>query len=1496
LPDLNRKITIKKIAKILFYLLVIILSLIITISIIIRNPSFQNFAIHMTSEYLSRKLGSEVTIRGFNLSLTKGLLVEDIMIRDRENQVLFSAHVLGVIPKKISIRKHDIEIRKVFIDKGVIQLITHKNDSILNLQHLIDFFSSPDTTKKTDTTPGRPWKFLVSRIELAETRFHLLDENTPRVDTGMDYANIDVNHINLVINDFRPDGDTMNANIESLSAIERSGIAIRSMSGEFHVGPRFLKAHNLKLRTNHSDLDLSFDFLYPEWQAYNDFLNRVTIHASIAPTTLDLSDIGAFAPIMYRMKDRFRISGMIRGTVSNFHAKNFKVAFGTNTTFWGNISANGLPNVEETFVDLNIKTFTTNKLDIVSFYLPGDTRTIPVPEFLGNAGLFRLKGNFTGFYNDFVASGNLDTDIGSITTDLSLKKQKGRAPLAYKGELDVTGLRMGDLFKSKGLLGKLTLRGDINGKGLDLKTADVTMNVHVDSVGINNYVYRNIAINGILSDKKFTGILGIKDPNIKLDFKGLVDFSDSIPKFNFTSTITHAKLFTLNILKRDSVIDLSTQLVVDFTGSTIDNINGSIIVDSTRYIEGEDTISMKTMSLLTTRDAKDSKSYFLHSDFVDADISGEFKFSELIPSFTSFVRNYLASFRMRDTLVKLHPSTGQFVKYKISLKNSDPVMKVFLPFLRIAAGTRLDGFYSEDPGLIVLTGGSPSVSVYGIRLSDWYINARNRPNDLDIHTGCKRISFKNEVTTDSLLINMDSVELVSNIRQDSIHYDLSWMNPESHSDINGFVSIHNNPAIEFKFNRFNVFIDHKYWQISPGNYIVLDTSSITLTDLTFSSGKQALGLSGKISHSPADTLYTSFTKMDISDLDRVTGNSNLDVDGILEGKLKVANVYKSPTFLTDLRVDSLKFNGEPLGDATFVIYYESGEKKFDVKSQIIYTGNVGKNIPFSVMGSVYLGEKNPRLDLDVSLKNLNLKMISPFVSSFMSGVNGLVSGDVRVTGKPSKPIMHGTIKLMRTEFKINYLNVPYSLADVVTVDSNAFNFNRITIYDSLGHKAMLNGKISHHNFKDIRLDLNIDVEDFSAFRNTYAQNSVFYGNARASGNVRISGPLDDISIDVKARTTGNTHVVIPISSAADLSQSDYIIFENTRKDTLATFRKHLSGPRKGLWLNIAIMVTPDASVEVFFPDQLGNIKGSGSGNLIMSMTPTTGFVLSGAYMIQKGSFLFQLKNLMRLTFTLLDGGRISWTGDPANADIAVNAVYKTRVPLEGVTSEPEMAAKRIPVECIIRLKGKLMNPDISFSLNLPNVQEDIRTTVYNAIDTTNPAVMNQQMIYLLVFNQFYSVQTAGSVNVDVGSTSMSILTNQVNGWLSKISKDVNVGINYQQGNSSVPKELDVAVSTQLFGDRLLVDGLFGMNSYTSTSQAAQQASTIVGDINIEYILTKNRRLRVRAFNRTNTIDILTNNAPYTQGVGISYQRDFNKIGDIFRKEKKTKEEKPPKKK
>ncbi|HNX85936.1 MAG TPA: translocation/assembly module TamB domain-containing protein [Bacteroidales bacterium] len=1471
----------------MFYPLVIIFSMLLAFYSVFRSEGVQTFLVQIGAHYLSKELKTEIRIGGFDLSLRHGLVIEDILIRDLRKETLLSAHSLGVRPGMISIRKKKLNIAQVNIDQGVIQLLTHPGDSSLNLQFIIDFFAGTDTTSRSDTTPSAPWDLSVSAVRLKDTRFHFQDKNKPLVPLGMDYSNIDVNDIDLDLTDIIIDGDTINANINHLAARERCGFILHNLSGEFSVSPAFLKAHNLKIQTDQSDLSLTFDFLYDHWGAYNDFLNEVTIQAKIEPSYFDLSDIGYFASDLLVMKDRVRLSGDIKGSVSNFKARNLRFSFGKNTFFWGNVSALGLPNVEETFVDLNIKALNTNKADIESLMIPGDTRALVLPSVLSNLGVVSMKGFFTGFYNDFVANAKVSTNLGSLNSDLTLRKQKGDRRIGYTGKLGVQSFDIGKLTGNEEMIGAVSLSANLDGQGLNLADADLRFTTLIDSIYLNRYCYRNIDLKGKLTEKKFDGAVLVRDPNLNLDFNGIVDLSDTLPEFDFKARIREAQLYRLHLLERDTITHLATTINSDFTGNGIDNLDGMIALDSTVYSEGTKVVTMDQLTLRTKQDTATGKSYHLRSDFVDADITGNFSFRQLIPSLTTFIRNYIASFTMSDSLIDLTDKSDQVMKYRINLKETDEVTDMFLPFLQIATKSSLFGSYDEKKGSLMILGHSPAIHLFGLELSEWRLDAETRTNNLDIRTGCQSLYFKKATREDSLEVKVDSFLLVSGIRHDSIIYRLSWLNDHFPSALDGFASFFNAPSIDLKISHLKVYLDQKYWQIDPTNFVRADSSRINLTNISLYSEDQYLKLNGSYSDKISDTLQIGFNKVNISELDQFLHGTGIDIDGILSGQVKLTNPDKNLAILADLKIEHLLFNKEPLGDATFDLTYNDLANRFDLQSQITYKGNIGTNIPFALTGSYYLDPQHPHFNFDLSLKNLNLKMINPFVSDFMSNVNGLASGHFKITGNPEKPVVTGKLKLMRTEFKINYLNVPYSLADEITIDTNVILFDNIAVYDSLGHKSYLNGRITHQYFKDLHLGLNLDLNDFAAFNNTRAQNSIFYGKARGKGKVSITGPLDNIRISVKASTGGNTFVSIPIDLTESVGQADYILYVDPVADSGINRAPIPKKETTGLTLDLGLRVEQDAQVEVFLPNQLGNLKASGTGDLLMGMTPTSPFTLSGIYNINKGSFLFTFKNILRLPMQIREGSSISWSGDPADANVSVSAVYRTKAPLKGLTTQPEEEGIRVPVECIIRLNGKLLNPEISFGINLPNAAEDIRNLVYSSIDTNNAVVMNEQTIYLLVMNQFKPV-VATSSTVDVGSTGMSLITNQFNTWLSGITQNVNVNVNYRMATATTAQEFDVGISTQLFDDRLLIDGTFGMNAYNNAS--IKQSSTIVGDINVQYILTKNRRWRIHAFNRTNTLNILYNNAPYTQGVGITYQRDFANFSDLFRAaEKKEKQ-------
>ena len=211
----------------------------------------------------------------------------------------------------------------------------------------------------------------------------------------------------------------------------------------------------------------------------------------------------------------------------------------------------------------------------------------------------------------------------------------------------------------------------------------------------------------------------------------------------------------------------------------------------------------------------------------------------------------------------------------------------------------------------------------------------------------------------------------------------------------------------------------------------------------------------------------------------------------------------------------------------------------------------------------------------------------------------------------------------------------------------------------------------------------------------------------------------------------------------------------------------------------------------------------------------------------------------------------------------------------GIKVDSTSTNSNVNVECLIHLKGALLNPTITFGMRLPNASEDITQTVYSVIDTTNQAVMTSQALSLLVLNSFSYV---GNV------TDMSFYNILGSGLKLNITNNFDVGMNYHIGNAHSYDEYQLAMRTHLFEDRLTIETNFGM----MTGTTASNVSNIVGEFDLYYKLTKDGRLQAHLYNHSNynsnfnsvAFDI---RAPYTQGLGLSYSRSFSKFRDLFKK-------------
>ena len=471
--------------------------------------------------------------------------------------------------------------------------------------------------------------------------------------------------------------------------------------------------------------------------------------------------------------------------------------------------------------------------------------------------------------------------------------------------------------------------------------------------------------------------------------------------------------------------------------------------------------------------------------------------------------------------------------------------------------------------------------------------------------------------------------------------------------------------------------------------------------------------------------------------------------------------------------------------------------------------------------------------------------------------------------------------------KISYLNTRYILDDKVTLDKDVFKFNNITVKDTLGKTGVLSGEVRHKAFSNWFVDLNIDANNLTGFSKGYSYDEMYYGTAVGTGKVKIFGPASNLNFSVNARSEPGTKIFIPLNNPGTVSDNDFISFVN-KSDSTQLLNNQGQATYSGVSMNVDVDVTNSAAIQLFLPYEMGNIKVNGNGKIKMGLNNAGEFSMYGDYHISNGTFQFAMQKYgLSRTFKILDDSYIRWSGDPYDATINMRAVNQTKVSLAtlpNATLNSSQSSQRIPVDCIVSIKDNLFNPKIKFSISLPNADESIKRLVFSAIDTTNEVEMNQQMISLLIVGGFSLYNETKSLGSSLGASPYEMVSNQLNNMLSQISKEFDIGVNYRPGDNLTSQEVEVMLSTQLFNNRVKIDGNLGVSSNNPMLQ--QRSSNLVGDVNIEVRLTPDGRFKLRAYNKANNRDIIDIYAAYKQGIGLFYRKEFDHFSDLFRKQKK----------
>ncbi len=1452
--------------------------------LIVQLSSVQTFAGHKFADYLSEKLNTKVEIGTIRFSFFKRLELTDVFVQDLHNDTLLYSQKLIVGLKDIDIENGKINIRSVSVLNTKAKLIKYASDEDFNFQFIIDAFASKTPKPKTVS----PDIFLkCDEVTFVNTDFSFKNEHDTLVTRGVNYFDLRVRNINGHVSDIAIEKDTIRGTINYLAGIEKSGFTLNDFSSYVRVSPIEIQLDELKIKTPESDIETDLSFKYGTYRDFRDFIDKVKFKAEFKNSILEMNDISYFADDLYGIYQRIDVSGKVSGTVSDLRGRGLKLNIGRSTKFDGDVTLTGLPKIEETLIYLSVKSLTTNYKDLTQLPIPpfDKQRKLELPSNIAYLGDIHFKGTFTGLYNDFYAYGDLNSALGALSSDIAVRHDYEKDKEFYKGKLKSISFDFGK-FLSANTLGKATMNVDIDGEGLTIADLKAKLTGTINSVDFNKYNYKNIVIEGDVANEIFKGKLNVKDDNIDFDFIGNVDFTGSLPKLDFIATLNKADLAALNFVKTTSKTDLSTQIFINVTGNTIDNLIGNINFDNTIYKQ-DDKIYKLSVFNLTTEQFGSKKVLKLNSDFADVKLYGNYSVLELPRSLEKWMSNYLPSYFNGN----YKNVAAQNFEYSILFKKNDAVLRLFAPELTIAPKTFLRGQYNSISNSFELAGVSSRISYQGVDFKNWNVVAVNSNNKLQLNSSCDKVQFSDSLSVGGLMLCTDT-------HDDSLSLSLEWDNKtkEKYSGkIDAFMHISSNKRMQFKILPSEFTISDSLWVINKANEVQIDSSAIHVTELMFEHNKQFVLMDGMISMNKDDQLKLRFNQFDLANLNPFLSPYGVKLDGTINGMSTVSDVYNDLIFLSDNSFSDLIVNSNALGNGSVESLWDKNKEALYLHGQ--FTLAEIPNILFS--GYYYPKKKEENIDMEVNLQSIQMQLLEPFVKDYCDDMKGVFSGAVSVKGALDHPVLNGKLSVNAKKITVGYLKTSYKFIHDIIVEENSFGVEGLTLFDMNNNRALVTGKVYHNNFKNFQLDFDIQANKFMCLNTTEADNSLYYGKAYATGIVNIFGFTDNILIDANVKTekitssdksdkvnllskTEMTKVFIPLSGTSEVSDNNFITF--VKKDTTLEKDKYTVN-LNGLKLNFDLEVTPDAEIQLIFDQKVGDvIKAKGSGLIKLNISSTGDFKMYGDYYIDNGDYLFTLQNILNKKFDIEKGSTIKWSGAPSQADLNISAIYKARASIKPFfpTDSSSIYKKRYPVDLKLLMTDNLMEPQIGFDIGLPTIDAAIRQQVLGYINTEQE--MNRQAFSLLVLNSFVSPPQfnngAGAAGVDgaIGNNTFELLSNQLSNMLSKISNDFDIGVNYRPGDAISKEELGVALSTQLFDEKLTIDGNVGVNNNN------QNTNNIVGDVNVEYKLTDDGKVRVKAFNKANdnNNDIIRT-SPYTQGVGIFYREEFNTLGELYRR-------------
>lgn len=1429
--------------------------------LLLQNSGVQTYIIRKITEQISIKTNAKVSIEKVDFVFFNRIVLNDVLVAGPNNDTIFYTGAILAKIDTLKISEHRISLSELSFRENRISM-TRDSTNRFNFSFILDSLRS----EKKDSA-AIYWKINCSQFnfENSEISFSNL-----RTENDQHFF---IHQMNLNVSNFSNNADSTAFKINNSTLNYNNHIYVNQLSASVVVTKTKVEVNSLNLKSNKSEIN-NLNLLMQVDENGTMLSRDMNFDLQLSKSDINLSELSELIPSLNEMDEYIEVSGRIYGNLNDLKGKDITFRTGEVTNATLDFYTNGIEDIETMYLFLDLKQLETTINDIAGFNVVRNGKKIhlQIPESFFNSGLLSFKGNFSGFLSDFVTYGTLRSRMGIIRTDVSVIPKKNGV-FSYDGKVSTTDFNLGRLLNTQNL-GNITFNGKVNG---DYKISDKSISGlfkgEIAKLEANQYVYENITLDGFYVDKMFDGMVNMNDSNLQFAFQGRLDLSKETPNFDFNLHVDKLVPRHLHYSGDFYESEISFNMKANFTGNKIDNLKGVIAVDDGFYKNKNGSFSLNGIKLISVPQ-KSAMELTFYSDYFDIRIDGNYQFQDIWYSLKNNLKKFIPAIEYK-TPKNLKPN---LFNYRIVVKNLDDLTSVFMPDILVETPFFLYGKMDSEQSDFQLEGSIPGFQYKNLWFRNIFISNKVIGKQYVSKIKFREVLHKKGPSIYNLSVNSEVADNILNNRiewhagKDSAGYSsIQSFSQFSASKTSAF------PTVKMEFLPSGIFLTDTLWQLNPFTANI-DSSTITINDFKLFNNKQAIDIAGVISKDSTKVLALNVGNIDIGYMQKSFRDAN-SLKGILNLSANISQIYSQPQIFAHANINDLIYKNQLIGDVNFKSSWDRFDSEIESQLEII---NNGKRT-LSTAGTYKPATK--ALNFVLKADSLPLKLLETVLTNPITNFTGTTSGIIRIGGTASKILMDGATKVSNGSLMVDYTQTKYFIDDSVYFKSDAIQFKNLTFTDIHKNKGILNGELVHDNFANMMYNLTINSSKIKVMNTTIRFNEQFYGDVFANCRLKVMGRGLKIVLSGSLTTLPGTDVNISMEYENAIEQYDFLEFVNTVENTDMNMYFY-DPPKIDFTISFNIEVTPEAKVQLIYNSQIGDIiKGEGEGILLFEMNKYGDISLAGDYTVVKGDYLFTLQSILNKRFTIAPGGTIVWSGDPYNAIIDLSAIYSLKTSLSDLReyndNNNNYLYQRIPVECVILLTDELINPTINFAINFPEENEMVKNELQQFINTEEE--VNKQILSLIVLGKFYTPEyMRGRYETQnpnmIGSTASELFSNQLSNWLSQISSNVDVGFKYRPGNSITNDELELALSTQIFNDRVLLNGNIGNNVNPESNNSSQ----IVGDVDVRVKITPNGKIQLKAYNHSNN-DLIYKTAPYTQGVGFSFKEDYNSLGELIHK-------------